>query len=97
MTARTNSLPAHVFDDDPKCPDCGLEREVDDVNGGYAHECERRVYAWVKYNHSGIIALICDGCLMVRERASEDQEPRGVEAIYESGVVICKRCGKVAS
>ena len=95
------NLPIHVYDEDPICPDCGLEREPDDVKGGWVHpdgekDCPPRVYAWVKYNASRIIELVCDGCLMVRERASEDREPRGVKAIYESGVVICKRCGKVA-
>jgi hypothetical protein len=53
--------------------------------------------AYVKYNATGITAIICSACATPEEVASVGDEPEGAEEITEPGVVICDRCGKVAN
>ena len=53
-------------------------------------------FAYVKFNSTGIIALICSKCLTTYEKMALDEDPHALIPIYEPGAVICKRCREVA-
>jgi hypothetical protein len=52
--------------------------------------------AYVKYDASGIVALLCKLCITDRERALINAAPNGLVPIPIAGAVICARCKEVA-
>jgi hypothetical protein len=54
------------------------------------------VPAYVKYNETGIVALICAKCATTREKETIGAVPEGLEPIPLKDVVICSRCGEIA-
>ena len=58
---------------------------------------ELEIPAYVKYDGTGIIALLCRRCVTKREMATIGNVPEGLEPIPLAEVVICSRCKEVAS
>ena len=50
--------------------------------------------AYVKYDATGIVALLCRRCVTEREKQTIRATPDGLEPIPLIGVVICSRCGE---
>ena len=52
------------------------------------------VPGYVKYNETGIVALLCRKCTTEREKKTIGASPDGLEPIPLTQVIICSRCGE---
>jgi hypothetical protein len=52
--------------------------------------------AYVRYNATGIEALICRKCLTTGEKLIIDDDSVGLWPVKEPGVVVCARCREAA-
>lgn len=51
------------------------------------------VPGYVKYDATGIVALLCAKCTTEREKKTIGASPDGLEPIPLKDVIICSRCG----